>query len=128
MKSRSLIFAFIAIALALLFGLAMHFLAVLLRDNGPSFDDISFRSNGALIVLPVALLGLILGEIVYVRRRAWPAVIPASIRGLHWLLYHCWIILISLGTCGSCAGHTIQIVGVAKKGNSFCVGLGLEMY
>ena len=75
MNNRSLIFSLVATALALLFGLAMHFLAVFLRDNGPSFDSISFRGNGALIILPVALLGLIIGEIVCVRRRAWLAVV-----------------------------------------------------
>jgi hypothetical protein len=75
MKSRSLIFSLIATALALLFGLTLHVLAVFLRDNGPSFDGISFRGNGALIVLPVALLGLIIGEIVCVSRRAWLAVV-----------------------------------------------------
>jgi hypothetical protein len=75
MKSSSLIFSLFATAIALLFGLALHFLAVFLRDNGPSFDGISFRGNGALIVLPVALLGLIIGEIICVRRRAWLAVV-----------------------------------------------------
>jgi hypothetical protein len=45
MNSRSLIFSLIAIAIAFLFGLTMHFLAVFLRDNGPSFDRISFRGN-----------------------------------------------------------------------------------
>jgi hypothetical protein len=75
MKSSSFIFSLIATALAFLFGLALHFLAVFLRDNGPSFDGISFRGNGALIILPVALLGLIIGEIVCVSRRAWLAVV-----------------------------------------------------
>jgi hypothetical protein len=75
MKSRSLIFSLIATAIALLFGLAFHFLAVFLRDNGPAFDGISLRGNGALIIVPVALLGLIIGEIVCVRRRAWLAVV-----------------------------------------------------
>ena len=75
MNSRSLIFSVIAIALAFLFGLAMHFLAVFLRDNGPSFDSISFKGNGALIILPVALLGLIIGEIVCIWRHAWLAVV-----------------------------------------------------
>jgi hypothetical protein len=75
MKSQSLIFSLIATAIALLLGLVLHFLAVFLRDNGPSFDGISFRGNGALIVLPVALLGLIIGEIVCVSRRAWLAVV-----------------------------------------------------
>ena len=75
MNIRSLIFSLIATAIAFLFGLAMHYLAVFLRDNGPSFDSISFRGNGALIMLPVALLCLIIGEIVCVRRRAWLAVV-----------------------------------------------------
>jgi hypothetical protein len=75
MKSSSFIFSLIATALAFLFGLALHFLAVFLRDNGPSFDGISFRGNGALIILPVALHGLIIGEIVCVSRRAWLAVV-----------------------------------------------------
>jgi hypothetical protein len=75
MKSQSLIFFLLATAVALLFGLTLHVLAMFLSDNGPSFDGISFRGNGALIVLPVALLGLIIGEIVCVRRRAWLAVV-----------------------------------------------------
>lgn len=75
MNSRSIIFSLIATAIVFLFGLALHFLAVFLRDNGPSFDGISFRGNGAFIILPVALLGLIIGEIVCVRRRAWLAVV-----------------------------------------------------
>jgi hypothetical protein len=75
MKSRLLIFSLIATALAFLFGLTLYFLAVSLRDNGPSFGGISFRGNGALIILPVALLGLIIGEIVCVSRRAWLAVV-----------------------------------------------------
>lgn len=75
MKSGSLIFSLIATVIALLFGLAIHFLAVFLRDNGPSFDGISFSGNGALIVLPVALLALIIGEIVCIWRRSWLAVI-----------------------------------------------------
>ena len=75
MNSRSLIFSLIATALAFLFGFAMHFIAVFLRDNGPSFDNISFRGNGALIILPVALIGLIIGEIVCIRRRAWLGVV-----------------------------------------------------
>ena len=75
MNSRSLIFSLIATAIAFLSGITLYFLAVFLRDNGPSFNSISFRGNGALIILPVALLGLIIGEIVCVRRRAWLAVV-----------------------------------------------------
>ena len=79
MKSSSLIFSLIAAIIALLVGLALHFLAVLLRDQGPSFDGISLRGNGALIVLPAALLVLIIGEIVCVSRRAWLAVVALPI-------------------------------------------------
>jgi hypothetical protein len=75
MNSRSLIFSLIATVLAFIFGLAMHYLAIFLRDNGPSFDSISFKGNGALIILPVALLGLIIGEIVCIWRHAWLAVV-----------------------------------------------------
>jgi hypothetical protein len=75
LNSRAVIFTISVTALGLLVGLALHFLAVFLRDNGPSFDGISLRGNGALIVLPVALLVLILGEILAVRRRAWLAVV-----------------------------------------------------
>jgi len=49
MNSRSLIFSLIATGLALLSGLAMHFLAVFLRDHGPSFDEISSRATEHLL-------------------------------------------------------------------------------
>lgn len=75
MNNRTLIFTVSVAALGLLVGLALHFLAVFLRDQGPSFDGISLRGNGALIVLPVAGLVLILGEIVCVRSRAWFAAV-----------------------------------------------------
>jgi|SRR6266571_6389367 hypothetical protein len=68
-------FSLIATTIAILFGLALHSLAVYLRDNGPSFDGISVKGNGATIVLPVAVIGLIIGEIVCIRRRAWLGVI-----------------------------------------------------
>ena len=75
MNRSSFNFSLITTTIAILFGLALHYLAVFLRDNGPSFDSISFRGNGALIVLPIALIGLIIGEIVCVRRRAWLGVV-----------------------------------------------------
>lgn len=68
-------FSLIATVIAFLFGLAMHFLAVYLRDNGPAFDGISFKGNGALIILPIALIGLIIGEVVCIVRRAWLGVV-----------------------------------------------------
>ena len=65
----------------LVVGLALHLLAVYLRDNGPAFDSISFRGNGALVVLPLALVILIVGEVAFALRRAWPAlaVWPAAL-------------------------------------------------
>ncbi|SRR6266496_5654438 len=92
MNSRSLIFSLIATPIAFLFGLAMHFLAVFLRDNGPSFDSISFRGNGALIILPVTLLGLIIGEIVC-SETCLARGCASPIRGLHWPLRYCWFVL-----------------------------------
>src|SRR5207245_7260372 len=68
-------FSLITTTIGILFGLALHYLAVYLRDNGPSFGGISFQGNGASVVLAVAVIGLIIGEIVCVRRRAWLGVI-----------------------------------------------------
>jgi hypothetical protein len=63
----------LAAVAGLMVGLALHFLAVYLRDYGPAFDSISFRGNGALIVLPLAVVILIIGEVAFALRRAWPA-------------------------------------------------------
>ncbi len=65
--SQSLIFA----GLGLLFGLTLHMIAVALRDYGPSGPGWSLRGNGALIVLPIAVLGLVAGEVVCAQRRLW---------------------------------------------------------
>jgi hypothetical protein len=55
-------------------GLALHYLAVYLRDHGPVSDHWSLRGNGAAIVLPMALLLLVAGEWIGLRKRAWLAV------------------------------------------------------
>jgi hypothetical protein len=62
-----------AVAVGLAAGLALHFLAVCLRDHGPEGAGWSLRGNGAALVLIPATLLLIGGLIVYARRRAWLA-------------------------------------------------------
>jgi hypothetical protein len=56
---------------ALALGLALHEIAVILRDQGPGWDSVSFRGNGALVVLPIALVLLVVGELLCARRGAW---------------------------------------------------------
>jgi hypothetical protein len=58
-------------AVALIAGLAIHGLAITLRDSGPSFDQYSFSGNGALIVGPLAMLLVIVGVTICILRRAW---------------------------------------------------------
>jgi hypothetical protein len=61
---------------ALVIGLALHILGVWLRDSGPTFDGISLRGNGALVVLLVAVAVLVAGELVAARRRSWWGMLP----------------------------------------------------
>jgi hypothetical protein len=58
-------------AAALLAGLALHVLAVALRDAGPVWGAISLRGNGATAVLPLAVAALVVAEVFCVRHRAW---------------------------------------------------------
>lgn len=55
----------------LLVGLALHYFAVYLRDYGPQGDGFSLRGNGALIVLPIAIIALLVGELFCAVQRAW---------------------------------------------------------
>jgi hypothetical protein len=64
-----------AVVTALCIGLALHALAIWLRDSGPAWGGISFRGNGALVVLFLAAAVLIAGEVVAFRRRAWLAML-----------------------------------------------------
>jgi hypothetical protein len=59
----------------LLVGLALHFLAVYLRDYGPQGAGFSLRGNGALIVLPLAAAALVVGEVWCALRREWPGMV-----------------------------------------------------
>jgi hypothetical protein len=61
----------IAALAGLAVGAILHFVAIYLRDYGPSSGSWSFRGNGALIVLPVALLVLLVGEGVILAHRLW---------------------------------------------------------
>jgi hypothetical protein len=68
-RDASLTISLLAAAGGLLAGLGLHFLAVYLRDYGPEWPGISFRGNGALIVLPLAAVLLLAGVIYCVSRR-----------------------------------------------------------
>lgn len=59
----------------LLVGILLHFFALLLRDHGPSFGNIAFTGNGALIVFVLDLIAIIVAEVICVKRRAWPGTI-----------------------------------------------------
>lgn len=61
----------VAAGAGLVVGLGIHYLAVFLRDSGPSFGSWSLQGNGALIVLPAILLVLVVGEILLAAREAW---------------------------------------------------------
>ncbi len=61
-----------SIGAALVFGVSLHFLAVYLRDHGPSGGGWSLQGNGATIVFLPALIALVVGEIFLARNRAWP--------------------------------------------------------
>ena len=54
-----------------MFGVSLHFLAVYLRDHGPSGVGWSLQGNGATIVFLPALIALVVGEIYLARHRAW---------------------------------------------------------
>jgi hypothetical protein len=59
------------VAIALCTGLVVRALAVWLRDSGPARDGVSLKGNGALIVLPVAVVALVVVEVEAARRRSW---------------------------------------------------------
>src|SRR5262245_59279864 len=71
LRETPLTISLLAAGAGLLVGLALHFLAVYLRDYGPSGAGFSLRGNGALIVLPLAAVLLIAGELFCASRRAW---------------------------------------------------------
>jgi hypothetical protein len=75
MTGRSLVVSIIVICVGLLFGLGLHFVTIYFRDHGPSFGGFSLNGNGAIILLVLAPIALIIGEVYAVRNRAWPGVI-----------------------------------------------------
>jgi hypothetical protein len=66
-----------------LVGVATHFTTLYFRDNGPTFGSVAFNGNGAIIFLLLAPIGLIVGEAVAFRSRAWAGavVLPFAIIG-----------------------------------------------
>jgi hypothetical protein len=68
-------------AAALLFGLALHALTVWARDQGPTWGTTSLRGNGAIVLLLLAPVALVLGELWCLRRRAWlgAALVPIGL-------------------------------------------------
>ncbi len=75
----------IAAVAALALGAGLHWLAVYLRDYGPSGAAWSLRGNGATVVLPLALLGLLTVEVLCAQRHAWLGLLlapPAVFAGL----------------------------------------------
>ena len=71
LRDPSLAITFLAAVAGLVVGLGLHYLAVYLRDYGPQGPGFSLRGNGALVVLPLAALLLLAGELYCVSRRAW---------------------------------------------------------
>jgi len=63
----------------LAFGLALHYLALYLRDYGPSAGSWSLRGNGAITIVLAGALVVLAAEFPLVRRRAWPAVVALPI-------------------------------------------------
>jgi hypothetical protein len=68
---RSLLLSAGSVGAALVFGVGLHFLAVYLRDHGPSGSGFSLQGNGATIVFLPALIAIVGGEIYLARHRAW---------------------------------------------------------
>lgn len=92
--------ALVAISSGGCIGLALHGPAVCLRDASPAGSDWSLRGNGALVVLRLAALALIAGELLWFRRRARYAMV-------------CWPLpLVSGLGAGACAG------GVDRAGSA----------
>ncbi len=50
-------------------------MTIYFRDHGPSFGGFSLNGNGAIILLVLAPIALIIGEVYAVRNRAWLGVI-----------------------------------------------------
>jgi hypothetical protein len=53
-------------------GIVFHFFTVYVRDHGPTLGGFSFKGNGATVLLLLALLAVLFGEVFFARRRAWP--------------------------------------------------------
>jgi hypothetical protein len=54
-------------------GLSLNLIAVYVRDHGPTWGTYSMRGNKAIVLLLLAPLAVLLGEVVYARRHSWLA-------------------------------------------------------
>jgi hypothetical protein len=74
-----------AAIIGLVFGLIVHGIVVYARDRGPTLGALSLSGNGAIMLLLLAPIGVLFGEVFYARRRSWlgMAVLPiATVLGL----------------------------------------------
>jgi hypothetical protein len=78
-----------AAAIGIVFGLILHGIAMYARDHGPTLGGFSLRGNGAIAILILAPVVVLVGEVIYARRRSWlgMAVLPiATFLGLFVIL------------------------------------------
>ena len=61
----------IAAIAGLLVGLALHGATVYARDHGPTVGGYSLSGNGAIVLLLLAPVALLAGEVLCARRHAW---------------------------------------------------------
>ena len=62
-----------AAVIGLAIGLISNRIIVYFRDHGPMIDGASYNGNGALDFLLLPLIALVVGIVVYSRRRDWAA-------------------------------------------------------
>src|SRR5437588_517920 len=74
MKTKQIRYSLVATVAGLLFGLLVHLIAVLSRDYGPEWDSVALRGNGAIIVVLLAPIGWVVGEIWCTGRPWWAGV------------------------------------------------------
>jgi hypothetical protein len=67
--------ALVAAGVGFLFGLVLHIVTVYFRDHGPTGTVYTLRGNGAIVFLLLAPVALLIGEVLYARRRRWLAMV-----------------------------------------------------
>ena len=88
-QSRMIIDTCSAAVIGVVVGLILHGIVVYARDHGLTFGGFSLRGNGAIAILILAPIVVLIGEVIYARRRSWlgMAVLPiATFLGLFVIL------------------------------------------